>query len=115
MVEEDDPVVLLEFRPDVPPHRLVAAEAVGEEHRLRGGRAVLDDVVALQGSQSPLTVTAQSSSGLAQQLFVARVRNRARLSLSRWNPIGAASPPADRPNRKDSSGIPASHLARTRH
>ena len=34
MVEEDDPVVVLEGGGDEPPHVLVAAEAVGEDHGL---------------------------------------------------------------------------------
>src|SRR5829696_778014 len=46
MIEEDDPMILRERRPDVPPHRLVAAEAVREEHRLPILRPMLDDVVA---------------------------------------------------------------------
>jgi hypothetical protein len=50
MVEEDDPVVLSESGPDVPPHALITSKAMREEHRSRSTRSVLDDVVAGQNS-----------------------------------------------------------------
>ena len=51
VVEQDDPVVVLERGRDEAPHVLVAAEAVGEQHRLRAARRNADVVAGDNGHE----------------------------------------------------------------
>ena len=53
VIEEDDPVILRESGPDVPPHALITAEAVRREHRLCIVRPMLDGVVTRQKTRVP--------------------------------------------------------------
>src|SRR4051812_7210878 len=53
VIEEHDVVAIDESRHDVPPHVLVAAEAVGEHHRLTGWISEHVDVVAAPHIHGP--------------------------------------------------------------
>ncbi len=67
IVEQDDAEAVLERRPDVAPHDLVAAEAVREDHRPAIGGTVQLDVVASEDTHDHIppvrSVRAQCGTG----------------------------------------------------
>ena len=65
VVEQHDPVVVLERGRDQAPHLLIAAEAMREEHRLRRLRAGNPHVVARRDVQAA-SIDTRSGAGAAR-------------------------------------------------